>query len=69
MGYQKLKKAIYLSIALIAFIASPVFADFLTPVEIQRDDFNGVNGIKGASSVTVSPDEKNVYVAGLVKVL
>ena len=37
----------------------------LTFVEVQQDEFGGVDGLDGAISVTVSPNDKNVYVVGL----
>ncbi|MDM8521775.1 tandem-95 repeat protein [Desulfococcaceae bacterium HSG8] len=36
----------------------------LTYVEVQKNGSGGVNGLNGASSVTVSPDNKHVYAAG-----
>ena len=36
----------------------------LTYVEIQRDSFNGVDGLWGASSVALSPDGKHLYATG-----
>lgn len=36
----------------------------LTFVEVQKDDVNGVDGLRGASCVTVSPDGEHVYAAG-----
>ena len=32
-------------------------------VEFEKDDVGGVDGLNGATSVTVSPDGKHVYVA------
>ncbi|MCB0168141.1 MAG: beta-propeller fold lactonase family protein, partial [Anaerolineae bacterium] len=37
----------------------------LTFVEMLRDGVGGVDGLYFASSVTVSPDDKHVYVTGL----
>ena len=37
---------------------------FLAFVEIQRDGVQGVNGLNGATSVTVSPDGNHVYAVG-----
>ena len=36
----------------------------LTFVEVQRDGVGGVDGLAGASSVTISPDGKHVYAVG-----
>jgi len=36
----------------------------LTFVEVQKDDVGGVDGLYGASFVTVSPDGEHVYAAG-----
>ncbi len=36
----------------------------LTYVEMQKDGLNGVDGLNGANSVTVSPDGMHVYAAG-----
>ncbi|HUI24466.1 MAG TPA: beta-propeller fold lactonase family protein, partial [Candidatus Kryptonia bacterium] len=36
----------------------------LTFVEAQKNGIGGVTGIRGATSVTISPDAKNVYVTG-----
>ncbi|MFC1798577.1 beta-propeller fold lactonase family protein [Thermodesulfobacteriota bacterium] len=36
----------------------------LTFVEAQKNGVNGVDGLYGASAIAVSPDEKNLYVAG-----
>ncbi|MFN6525814.1 hypothetical protein [Nostoc sp. ChiSLP03a] len=36
----------------------------LTIVEVQQDNTNGVDGLGGAKSLTVSPDGKFLYAAG-----
>ncbi|MFL2784471.1 MAG: lactonase family protein, partial [Dehalococcoidia bacterium] len=38
----------------------------LTYVEMQKDGVNGVDGLNGANSVTVSPDGNHVYTTGFV---
>jgi 6-phosphogluconolactonase (cycloisomerase 2 family) len=40
----------------------------LTFVEIQKDDVGGVDGLYGASFVTVSPDGEHVYAAGYLDI-
>ena len=37
----------------------------LTFIEVHKDNEDGVDGLEYANSVTVSPDNKNVYVTGL----
>jgi len=36
----------------------------LTFVGVRQDGVGGVDGLAGAASVTVSPDNRHVYVAG-----
>jgi 6-phosphogluconolactonase (cycloisomerase 2 family) len=38
----------------------------LSFVEVQMDGVGGVDGLDGADSVTVSPDGKNLYAAGII---
>ncbi len=38
----------------------------ITYVEMHKDGVGGVNGLDGASSVTVNPDGNHVYVAGTI---
>lgn len=45
---------------------NPNSADFgtLAPVEVSRDDIDGVDGLDNTYALAVSPDFRNVYVAG-----
>ncbi len=55
---------VWLLALLLLLIATPVSASFLTFVEMQKDGVNGVDGLNGTFSVTVSPDGAHVYAAG-----
>ena len=46
------------------FVSLPVAGAVLTFLEVFQDGVDGVDGLLGARVVTVSPDGRNVYVAG-----
>jgi 6-phosphogluconolactonase (cycloisomerase 2 family) len=49
--------------ALVVFSREPT-TGALTFVEVHKDGLGGVDGLDGANAVTVSPDNRNVYVTG-----
>lgn len=53
----------YLESALVAFRRDRVTGR-LTFVEARRDSIGGVSGLRGPSSISLSPDGRHVYVAG-----
>ncbi|MCP3868710.1 MAG: lactonase family protein [Gammaproteobacteria bacterium] len=50
----------------VAVFTRDISTGALTPTEVQRQGVGGVNGLNGASSVTLSPDGLNLYVTGSV---
>jgi len=57
---------VFILIGTVLLNTSQTWADAgdLTFVEFQKDGVNGVDGLDGARSLTVSPDGNHVYVAG-----
>jgi 6-phosphogluconolactonase (cycloisomerase 2 family) len=53
-----------IAVVCITVAAAPVFAGYISFIELQRDGVNGVDGLYGARNVTVSPNGKHVYVTG-----
>ena len=52
-------------ILFLLLVAQPVSAAFLTFVEVHKDGVGGADGLGGTFAVTISPDGKHVYSAGL----
>ena len=50
--------------AAVAVFQRDLTSGTLTFIEYHKDGYNGVQGLNGAWSVTVSPDNKNIYVTG-----
>lgn len=50
----------------VAVFARDATTGALDFVEVERDGVNGVDGLDGATDVTISPDGKHVYVCGFV---
>ncbi|HLF24879.1 MAG TPA: beta-propeller fold lactonase family protein [Anaerolineae bacterium] len=61
---RNIGRILWLLLSLLFLVVAPASAIFLVPVEVQRDGVNGVDGLSGAHSVTVSPDGRHVYVTG-----
>lgn len=49
---------------MVSMVTSLMSKSFLSFVEFQKSSIDGVKGLDGVWSVTLSPDGKNVYTAG-----
>ena len=64
LGFDRSRKIVTRAVAAILVFAVPTIAGFLTFSSLVQDNVGGVDGLRGVSSVAVSPDGKNVYAVG-----